>query len=1392
MSARKTFDKPTSIWYMPRVEIRLLGPFQVTLDAQPATDFESDKARGLLAYVTVEAEQPHRREKLAGLLWPDMPESSARNNLRRTLANVRQVIGDREAQLPVLSVSRQTVGFNSASEAWVDIAAFGELLRGEGGTRPSLSRLEEAVRLYGGGFLEGFSLSDSAPFEEWLLFKREQLHRQAAEALERLATRYEERGDYKRALTYAWREVELDPWREEAHQAVMRLLAVTGKRGAALAQYGACREMLADELGVEPSGETQALYRQIEAGNLAIAHELPIAARVPAFLQEDTGQAEVPASPFVSRERELARLGAFLDAALEGKPGVVFVTGGAGRGKTALVHEFARRAMETRPDLLVATGSCNAFSGVGDPYLPFREVLGTLTGDVEARWAAGAMTREHAVRLWAALPQAAQALVDCGASLVDILVPGPELLSRAASTGSGAGDWLGRLRALAERAKASPANLDQTHIFEQFTNVLDALAAQHPLALVLDDLQWADAASIGLLFHLGRRLANSRSRILLLCAYRPDEVALGRGGERHPLERVLTEFKRRFGDVWVELGRLSAFQDRAFVDALLDTEPHRLDGEFREALFRHTQGHPLFTIELLRALQERGDLVQDEQGQWTVARPLDWETLPPRVEGVIEERIGRLESGLRDILTIASVEGEDFTAQVVGRVQEISDRLLLRSLSQELERRHRLVREQGEFSIGRQRLSRYQFAHALFQSYLYGSISAGERRLLHREIGAVLEELYQDHPEGPAAIAGQLARHYAGDVDKERHYAQLAGKRAAATYAHEEALRYLDRAIELAPELDHAARYDLLLTREGIHHLQGDREAQAADLAALDRVAGSLADDAKKAQVALRRARRDEAISDYPAALAAARLAVGLAQASRDVYAEAQGFLECGRAVFRQGKNEMAREQFQQALLLASAGNFRHMEADITRSLAAVSSVVGDYASAKAGWEDALLIYRDEGDRRGESATLNNLGLVCWFEGDYDGAKSYYEGALTIFRGIGDRYGEGTTLGNLALVITAQGDFAAAKVRAEQSLRISRDIGDRRIEGMSHSSLAFLAIRLGDFAAAERAARQSLLICREIGDRAGEGWALSSLGRAIHFGGDVGAAQPHYRQSLQVFHELNDRRGEGWALLNLGVLLRDLGRFVEAKSHLEEGLGILREIGDREAQAWGLMEVGRLLADLGDFGGAENRLEAALRIDREIGDRIGSGWALAYLSRVYHLRGNDADACAYAQDSLGIAEEMGERPLQGDALNYLGSAYARMGDLTAAADAYRRALTIRRDMGQAHLATEPLAGLARVLLARGDLVKARAHVEKILRHLAQGSLDGTEEPFRVYLTCYLVLLADHDSRAQEVLEQACAMLQKRAAAITSAEQRRSFLENLPAHRELIEASSPSP
>ena len=799
---------------MARLSLSLLGSFQVTLDGQPVKGFKSNRVRALLAYLAVEADRPHRREALAGLLWPEWPDRDALSNLRYSLSDLRRAIGDREADPPFLLITRDSLQFNPDSNYSLDVKTFMRAAEIEDVGSLDIDLLEKAVALYQGSFLEGFSLEDSAAFEEWTLLTRERLARQASSVLHALAETYEQREEYKKAQSYIWRQLELEPWDEVAHQRVMRTLALGGQRSAALAQYESCRTLLAEELGVEPTEETNALYEQIRTGQLKAKATLltfssESAISSPAFLKEKSSTFEAPV--FVARTGELSRLNEHLASATVGNGGLVFVTGEAGSGKTSLLQEFTRRAQEMYPDLLVAIGNCNAYTGIGDPYLPFREILEFLTGDVESRWAAGAITREHAMRLWEKVPIAAQALVEVGPDLLDSFVQRAALLERTRSRISEEKDWLIRLGILLDRKPVtalSISTLQQVNLFEQYTKVLQSLEAQSPILLMIDDLQWADTGSINLLFHLGRRLAGCR--ILLLGAYRSEEVALGREGMRHPLEPMINEFRRSFGDILVNLGQaLGKDESREFIDEFLDEEPNRLGESFRMMLYQQTLGHPLFTIELLRGLQERGDIFKDSEGYWVTGPSLDWETLPVRVEAAIQERISRLPKSMQKALEISSIEGELFTAEVVARVQGIDEREMLGYLSGDLDRLHRLVRAQSIQRVNNRLISRYQFRHILFQKYLYGSLDEVLRVHLHEQIGKALEDLY-GVGEGVAATAVQLALHFqiARIHEKAIHYLHLAGDRAMQLSAYHEVIAHATRALELLENIPETTERD--------------------------------------------------------------------------------------------------------------------------------------------------------------------------------------------------------------------------------------------------------------------------------------------------------------------------------------------------------------------------------------------------------------------------------------------------------------------------------------------------------------------------------------------------------------------------------------------------------
>lgn len=336
---------------MAHLSLALLGPLRIALDQRLLTAFESDKVRALLIYLVLEAERPQQRGTLAEMFWAGQPERVARHNLSQALFTLRQTLGDQTAQPPFLLMTRATVQFNSASDHSVDTTTFGALIATSEAHRHRRAQscatcaehLAAAIELYRGDFLAQFSLPDTATFEEWSLLKRDELRHAALQALTTLATYHELRGDYGRARELAQRQLALDPWHEIAYRQLMRVLALAGQRTAALVAYDRCRQLLADQLGVEPDDDTTRLYERIrdaEEDTLVGGAQFALPTSRPSNLPAQL-------TPFVGREHELVQIADML-----GNPHCRLITllGPGGVGKTRLAHQAAMEQLEVFPD----------------------------------------------------------------------------------------------------------------------------------------------------------------------------------------------------------------------------------------------------------------------------------------------------------------------------------------------------------------------------------------------------------------------------------------------------------------------------------------------------------------------------------------------------------------------------------------------------------------------------------------------------------------------------------------------------------------------------------------------------------------------------------------------------------------------------------------------------------------------------------------------------------------------------------------------------------------------------------------------------------------------------------------------------------------------------------
>ncbi|MGD8475003.1 MAG: BTAD domain-containing putative transcriptional regulator, partial [Anaerolineae bacterium] len=372
-------------------------------------------------------------------------------------------------------------------------------------------------------------------------------------------------------------------------------------------------------------------------------------------------------------------------------------------------------------------------------------------------------------------------------------------------------------------------------------------------------------------------------------------------------------------------------------------------------------------------------------------------------------------------------------------------------------------------------------------------------------------------------------------------------------------------------------------------------------------------------------------------------------------------------------------------------------------------------------------------------------------------------------------------------------DYPAAIAAAEQAIRFSQTVPDlsTEVEGLICRGKALT--RQGSYGAAQSELERAIGLIRRaeaaqeppgpLHDLETE--CLRSLGASLWCLGQYAAARRRYEQCIELCRERGDRRGESLALSRLGVIHAEQGDYDAAQTCYRHAAQICHEIGHRFGEANIIGNSGIVFLYQGAHGDARDLFEQSLRICREIGHRRAESIVSTYFALLFHRLDDNETARQWGERALAMAQELGDRPVCSDASTNLAHALAALGHLADAAKAYSRAFTLRHELGETNRAMESRAGLASVLLAQGDTDGARLQVEQILDHLESGSLDGADEPFRIYYTCYRVLSAPDDPRAQDVLSTAYRLLQEQASKIGDQELRRSFLQNIPHHRAIV-------
>jgi tetratricopeptide (TPR) repeat protein len=800
-----------------------------------------------------------------------------------------------------------------------------------------------------------------------------------------------------------------------------------------------------------------------------------------------------------------------------GRGGLVLLGGESGVGKTRLAVELVRTH---RAALATLEGRCTPSGGdrrSSAPLEAFRHTLQTVADRCRARGPAET------------------------ARLLGFRAP---LLARYEPSLAG----LPGLDAWPEPADL-PVDAARLRLFSWLGDVLEALSADSPTLLVLDDLHWADELSIGALEHLALSRRLEHRPLLVLGTYRSEEVSA-------PLGRVL----ELPGVRRVELSRL----EETAIGAMAADMPAmpQVPQSFVRFLTRTSEGNPLFAAEYLHAAVAEGILYRDEGGRWSLLRSAnshagtesyDRLALPRSLRALIGRRLEGLSAGAQALLEAAAVLGRELDGPLLAEVAAASPPAAPPHAApphaesphaaspqaapphaappQGAASRHAV----GLLEATRELLTRQvleesgpaglRFVHDKLREVAYDRIEAAGRVRLHRRSAGAIERRVSADAGARDSRLAELGRHWEG-----------AGERARARDC------YLEAARRAVPR--HA-----LAEAEGLY-----------------RAWLALADGPDTVRVAARRELARQVLCEQGKlreALEESREALSDARAVGDAAGEAGALGDLAYLSSNVGELDAALEAGHAALDRLRRLGDRRATADVPGSLAHVALIRGRREEALPLCEEAAALSRLEGDSEAEAIDLCDLAVVHHALGQLEEVERHCRRGLEIARSGGHPAAEAKLLTTLAGVAWSSGDLPAARAPLLEALAVFREMGDRNWEGRVLRNLGAIAMKRGDLGEARQCCEEALAIHRATGDRRWEGVSLQKLAEIMVQLGQLERAGGLIREAIDRLHEAGDRKLEAQAIALLAGLELDAGRAREARRGYETAVAMLREAGEQ-------------------------------------------------------------------------------------------------------------------------------------------------------------------------------------------------------------------------------------
>ena len=977
--------------------------------------------------------------------------------------------------------------------------------------------LAEAAALYQGDFLEGLAV-DEPPFDDWLLGHRERLREMALKSLAGLLGHQRTIGSTDAAIQTALRLLELDALQEPVHRALMQLYVETSRRGSALRQYQLCVAALQRELRAEPEAETKSLYHEIlktRAQAVAERPSLPIQLQTTKPLIPAPAHSEPPAAWEPPLVGRQRDLARLREALDETL---------AGRGRlVVLIGETGAGKTRLANELTAAATRRQARVLVGRCYeteriLPF------------APWV-------HALR-------ASRILED--REILDSLEPGwrdelqrllPELPREA--------------RSFAPSSVGKPPERsggDPRYPFEAISELLKRLTRRQPCVVVLEDVHWADEMSVRFLAFLGRRA--DEMPLLLVVTIREEDLA-----DLGLLRQSLNELEENGNVTRLSVSALSRGDTVALVQALAPPSiPQQLVTDLGQEAWRISDGNAFVVIEVMHALRE-GQTV-------SLARRLP---LPTRVRTLVVRRLEHLSERARRLAAVAAVIGRQFDFALVQRAADMSEREAAEGVEELV--RHRVLRGAGDG---------LEFSHDYIREAATGELPPPLRMALHRRVAETLEDICAHDLAGHALALGTHYRN--GEAwDKAAAFLDMAGRRAAARSAHQEAVACFEEALSALRRLPSSREVDersadvRIELRQSLYPM-GRFADLLRHLREAERIAEKLGDRPRLARVAAYISNHAWITGNLDQALAFGQRALTLAEAIPSAGLAIEANFRIGQVHWSLGRHREALSFFERC------------------GTAAEPPEGARYAGS--GWPTEF--------------ALAELSL-------------YY----------------------LAAPLTELGRFEEALAAAKRALEFATRIDRPFALAGSHAAIGRVHLYQGRLGEAAAALSRGLEVCRRWEFSVHRPWLSAALGHTYALAGRVEKGLSILRHAVDDAERLGNVGGHAWRLAALGDALLRAGRADEAAMRANQSLEQSRQRGERGHEAWALRLQGEVAASRRLFDAAHERFHEALAVACELQMRPLEARCHLGLAALHQAAGLSDEAGAAQRRAIEMFGSMG-------------------------------------------------------------------------------------------------------------------------------------------------------